>query len=101
MAIAQQFASHTIMSSKVPTAHVWDLVGHDGPVVNAKFNKDGRYCMTCGGKDRTLRLWNPSRLGPDGRGALLVKTYTGPHGYEIKDVVVYVSRMCGGCADPR
>jgi mitogen-activated protein kinase organizer 1 len=41
------------------------------------------------GQDKTARLWNPFRSdAEDLSRALLVQTYTGPHGYEIKDVAM-------------
>ncbi|RHX99779.1 hypothetical protein DYB25_010358, partial [Aphanomyces astaci] len=50
----------------------------------------GTYCMSCG-SDRTIRLWNPHREGTDGpTSALMIKTYKGLHGYEIRDVAMYV-----------
>eukprot|EP00878_Enallax_costatus_P027068 GHUV01029107.1.p1 GENE.GHUV01029107.1~~GHUV01029107.1.p1 ORF type:complete len:113 (+),score=19.66 GHUV01029107.1:177-515(+) len=55
------------------------LTGHDGAVLNVKFNPKGTYCLSCG-KDRTLRLWNPHK-------GFCIKTYTG-HGYEVRDVSV-------------
>ncbi|RHY71642.1 hypothetical protein DYB30_000165 [Aphanomyces astaci] len=46
--------------------------------------------MSCG-SDRTIRLWNPHREGTDGpTSALMIKTYKGLHGYEIRDVAMYV-----------
>ena len=42
-----------------------------------RFNRDGRYLLTCG-KDRTFRLWNPYK-------ATLIKTYGG-HAHEVRDV---------------
>ncbi|RHY93546.1 hypothetical protein DYB35_000515, partial [Aphanomyces astaci] len=48
----------------------------------------GTYCMSCG-SDRTIRLWNPHREGTDGpTSALMIKTYKGLHGYEIRDVAI-------------
>ncbi|RHY05263.1 hypothetical protein DYB36_006636 [Aphanomyces astaci] len=44
--------------------------------------------MSCG-SDRTIRLWNPHREGTDGpTSALMIKTYKGLHGYEIRDVAI-------------
>ena len=54
------------------------LVGHRGAVLSMTFTSGGKYCLTSG-KDRTVRLWNPSRW-------LLVKTYGDAHGHEIRDV---------------
>ncbi|ETV95255.1 hypothetical protein H310_11160 [Aphanomyces invadans] len=64
------------------------LRGHDGPVFAVRFNEKGTYCMSCG-SDRTIRLWNPHREGTEGTGsALLIKTYRGLHGYEVRDVAI-------------
>lgn len=53
--------------------------------------KDGKYCLT-GGRDRTIRLYNPRKdqggEGSDGPAALLIKSYAGPHGYEVLDLAV-------------
>lgn len=75
----------------LPTEHVWDLRGHDGPVTTVKLNKDGRYCMTCGGTDRTVRLWNPQRADGTGEHALHVAHYDGAHNHEISDVAMSVA----------
>lgn len=58
-------------------AHV--LTGHEGAVLNVRFNAPGTYCMSCG-KDRTIRLWNPHK-------GVAIKVYSG-HGYEVRDVSV-------------
>ncbi|OQR92414.1 mitogen-activated protein kinase organizer [Achlya hypogyna] len=64
------------------------LRGHVGPVHAVRFNDKGTYCMSCG-NDRTIRLWNPHREGLDGpESAFLVKSYTGFHGYEVRDVAI-------------
>ena len=47
----------------LPRLPVSRLVGHDGPVSRVRFTADGNYCLTAG-SDRTIRLWNPSRLDP-------------------------------------
>jgi mitogen-activated protein kinase organizer 1 len=39
---------------RLPSKEVAVLRGHEGPVLVAKFNKTGQYCLT-GGKDRTVR----------------------------------------------
>mmetsp|Transcript_14229 Transcript_14229/g.27306 ORF Transcript_14229/g.27306 Transcript_14229/m.27306 type:complete len:313 (-) Transcript_14229:1216-2154(-) len=61
----------------LPVALYGTLVGHEGPVLAARFNHNGQYCLTCG-KDRTVRLWNPAR-------ELCLKTYQG-HGQPVFDV---------------
>ncbi|CAM9982030.1 unnamed protein product [Discosporangium mesarthrocarpum] len=72
------------------------LPGGDGPCFTVRFTGDGKYCLTAG-KDRTIRLFNPHRANPekvsrrdkgDLEEALLVKSYAGPHGYDILDVAV-------------
>jgi mitogen-activated protein kinase organizer 1 len=65
-----------------------------------RFNKTGKYCMTCG-HDRTIRLWNPHRSGVERAGdALLIKTYNGPHAKEVRDVCITQDNnrfaSCGG-----
>mmetsp|Transcript_6441 Transcript_6441/g.15082 ORF Transcript_6441/g.15082 Transcript_6441/m.15082 type:complete len:298 (-) Transcript_6441:314-1207(-) len=63
----------------LPAGKASTLSGHTGPVLAARFNSDGNYCLTCG-QDRVLKLWNPVK-------GLCVKTYLG-HGHEIYDVAV-------------
>ena len=47
-----------------PAVPVAQLRGHDpGPVHIVRFTSDGRYCLT-GSSDRTVRLWNPTRVDP-------------------------------------
>ena len=64
-------------TSGIPTEEHAELRGHEGPVLAVRFNRDGRYLLTCG-KDRTFRLWNPYK-------ATLIKTYGG-HAHEVRDV---------------
>lgn len=64
------------------------MKGHTGGAFRAKFNSEGTYCLTCG-QDRTIRLWNPHRPGiEDEKSALLIKTYSGVHGYDVQDVAI-------------
>eukprot|EP00961_Rhodomonas_salina_P003569 49431-Rhodomonas_salina.3 len=42
----------------LPAGKASTLSGHTGPVLAARFNSDGNYCLTCG-QDRVLKLWNP------------------------------------------
>lgn len=43
---------------------VAELRGHeDGPIHIIRFTADGKYCIT-GANDRTVRLWNPTRIDP-------------------------------------
>jgi mitogen-activated protein kinase organizer 1 len=65
---------------RLPTRCVGALSGHEGAVLNVRFNGSGAYALSCG-KDRTLRLWSVTR-------GALIKTYTG-HGHEV--------RARGGC----
>jgi mitogen-activated protein kinase organizer 1 len=45
---------------ELPCRLAAELPGHDGPVLAARFSATGAYLVT-GGRDRTLRLWNPHR----------------------------------------
>eukprot|EP00804_Cyclotella_cryptica_P019862 CCRYP_017036-RA/>CCRYP_017036-RA protein AED:0.02 eAED:0.02 QI:182/1/1/1/1/1/2/1429/276 len=48
----------------IPSVPVAELRGHrDGPIHIVRFTTDGKYCIT-GGNDRTVRLWNPTRIDP-------------------------------------
>lgn len=51
----------------LPRVPVGKLDGHDGPVTAVRFvggqNKKG-YCLTAGGHDRLIKLWNPFRVDP-------------------------------------
>ncbi|CAM9834538.1 unnamed protein product [Chrysoparadoxa australica] len=77
-----------------------------GPIFVVRFTADGKYCLSAGA-DRTVRLWSPGKDDPDsGRisvsgpvrpghvdhsrvpCALPIKAYSGPHGYEIRDISV-------------
>ena len=84
----------------VPNELNYVLRGHHGPINTVRFNKNGKYCMTCG-HDRTIRLWNPHRSGVErAEEALLIKTYSGPHGKEVRDVCITQDNnrfaSCGG-----
>lgn len=47
-----------------PSTPVAQLRGHaDGPIHIIRFTPDGNYVIT-GGNDRTVRLWNPTRIDP-------------------------------------
>mmetsp|Transcript_32995 Transcript_32995/g.79819 ORF Transcript_32995/g.79819 Transcript_32995/m.79819 type:complete len:394 (+) Transcript_32995:130-1311(+) len=47
-----------------PSEPVAELRGHkDGPIHIVRFTADGKYCIT-GANDRTVRLWNPTRIDP-------------------------------------
>lgn len=52
------------------------LCSSQGPVLAVRYNHSGQYCLSCG-KDRTFRLWNPSK-------GLLIKSYSG-HAHEASD----------------
>ncbi|TIA91578.1 hypothetical protein E3P99_00971 [Wallemia hederae] len=61
-------------------ASVTQLLGHSGPVNVVKFNNQaGRYCLS-GGRDRTIRLWNP-------HSGTQVSAYNG-HGYEVLGLAI-------------
>ena len=70
-----------------------NAAGSGGGAVHAvRFSHDGNYCMTAG-DDRSVRLFNPHKVDPSKPGgvsseALLIKTYSGVHGYEILDVAI-------------
>jgi mitogen-activated protein kinase organizer 1 len=91
-----------------------ELPGHDGPVLAARFNASGAYLVT-GGRDRTLRLWNPHRAAAAAAAAAgneaereaeaegggrpppatpplhhhqPIKVYRGGHAHEVRDVSV-------------
>jgi WD40 repeat protein len=51
------------------------LAGHEGAVLNVRYNAGGQYALSCG-KDRTLRLWSLSK-------GALIKAYAG-HGHEVR-----------------
>lgn len=87
---------------------------HTGAVSRASWTRDGRYVMTCG-HDKTIRLWNPNRSGPDTsseasrrssknndfrESALEVKVYSGPHSHEVAQVAIAADNArfasCGG-----
>ena len=68
------------------------LVGHEGAVLCLRFNETGTYLVS-GGKDRSVRLWNPRR-------GTLIKTYQGAHAHEVRGVAVSQANdriaSCGG-----
>lgn len=72
----------------LPSKEAAVLKGHEGAVLAVRFNKDGKYCLSCG-KDRSLRLWNPIK-------GIHIKTYNG-HAREVRDVAV--SRCECGSSD--
>lgn len=56
-----------------PSIPVAQLTGHaNGPIHIIRFTCDGNYCLT-GGNDRTVRLWNPTRVDPAYRPPLSTK----------------------------
>eukprot|EP01038_Epipyxis_sp_PR26KG_P013112 gene13112-17576_t len=84
------------------------LNGHNGAVNKIRFTADGTYCMTVG-DDKKVCLWNPHKddpssvvvtsetVGTNGlllhsqktpKNSLLIKQYTGNHGYSILDVAI-------------
>lgn len=52
-----------------PTRLELTLKGHKGPVNDVCYNHSGQYCLSAG-RDRSIRLWNPST-------GLLLHTYAG------------------------
>lgn len=77
-------ATMTSAAAGLPSKEAAVLKGHEGAVLAVRFNKDGKYCLSCG-KDRSLRLWNPHK-------GIHIKTYNG-HARDVRDVAV--SRL--GC----
>ncbi|KAL7558627.1 hypothetical protein ACA910_019458 [Epithemia clementina (nom. ined.)] len=55
----------SLSASSLPQVPVARLAGHenDAPISVVCFTADGKYCLT-GAHDRTVRLWNQSRLDP-------------------------------------
>ncbi|CAM6099202.1 unnamed protein product [Calypogeia fissa] len=80
-----------LSSGKLPSREAAVLRGHEGAALTVRWNSDGKYCLS-GGKDRSLRLWNPYKQ-------LLIKKYEG-HGREIRDVAASRDNSklcsCGG-----
>ncbi|KAI9315948.1 WD40-repeat-containing domain protein [Dichotomocladium elegans] len=62
-----------------PTAIQQTLKGHTGPINDVCYNKSGQYCLS-GGRDRTVRLWNPLTGMP-------LHSYNG-HGRDVLGVAV-------------
>jgi len=79
-------------AARIPYKCARTLKGHKGAVTVAKFNSDGKYCLT-GGKDKGIILWNPIE-------GTQIKNYNGYHGYEILDICVRSDNAqfasCGG-----
>mmetsp|Transcript_12170 Transcript_12170/g.18379 ORF Transcript_12170/g.18379 Transcript_12170/m.18379 type:complete len:320 (-) Transcript_12170:135-1094(-) len=76
------------MSSGVLPPPLRGLSGHSGAVNAIRFTSDGNYCISCS-DDRSVKLWNPHRDDPSQHSnALLIKSYSGVHGYQILDVAV-------------
>lgn len=65
--------------------------GHEAAVHAVRYTHDGSYCMTASA-DRSVRLWNPNKLDPSGDGALLIKAYSGVHGYAVLDVAIFTDK---------
>lgn len=96
------------MSSGSGASVLSRLEGHKGAVSVCRYTHCGDYCMT-GGEDRTIMLWNPLKIlssaAPSSSGSspgscLLVKGYSGAHGYSVSDVAISRDNerfaSCGG-----
>ena len=72
------------------------LQGHKGSVNVARFNRDGKYCLT-GGDDRRVILWNPYK--DPGEEIVPIKEYA-IHSKQVLDVAVADDNAsfasCGG-----
>lgn len=55
--------SHHEVNDDLPSKPTSRLVGHEGPIRAVKYSHDGKYAITAG-HDRTVRLWNPTRVDP-------------------------------------
>ncbi|KAG2210117.1 hypothetical protein INT46_010322 [Mucor plumbeus] len=65
--------------SAYPTHIESTLKGHKGPINDVCYNKTGQYCLSAG-RDRSIRLWNPST-------GMLLHTYNG-HGRDVLGIAV-------------
>lgn len=71
-------------SDTLPRSHTATFSGHEGAVLNVRYNANGAYALSCG-KDRTVRLWSLAK-------AALLKTYEG-HGHEVRREMLACSRL--------
>ena len=75
------------MSAGAGTSTLYEkcvLQGHKGSVNVARFNHDGKYCLT-GGDDRRVLLWNPYK--DPGEEVAPIKEYA-IHSKQVLDVAV-------------
>ncbi len=79
-------------SGALPTRCASVLAGHEGAVLNVRYNASGAFALSCG-KDRTLRLWSLAK-------GALIKTYTG-HGHEARCALRAFLVQCAHASDTR
>lgn len=66
MSLSKQVLTATVADApdNLPSIPATRLVGHEeGPIRAVKFSNDGKYCISAG-HDRTVRLFNPTRVDP-------------------------------------
>ena len=92
--VHRQFVAHWGGVTAVRFTGAWILAcAARGRLLTGVRAANGRYCVTCGGSDRAVRLWNPYRPDPArtsdlGDSALQLHEFAGMHGYDIRDVAM-------------